>query len=134
MDKYQEALQYIHLRAIELGFIKDDIKILEKSSEAVNILQELVDLTKNQFENPDVMNIKNEYGRALTILQNHCLVKEDTKWASSKIMELVDKETPKKPIRHTNSFYRCENCEELFQNHHYQNHCSNCGQALDWSE
>lgn len=50
------------------------------------------------------------------------------------LQELVDKATPIKPIHHLNSFYRCKNCNELFQNHHYQNHCPNCGQALDWSD
>ena len=49
------------------------------------------------------------------------------------LQELVDKETPMKVIKHLNNFYRCENCDELFQNFHYQNYCPNCGQKLDWS-
>lgn len=50
------------------------------------------------------------------------------------LQQLVDKETPKKPIKHYKSFYRCVNCEEIFQNYHYQNCCPYCGQKLDWSE
>lgn len=54
--------------------------------------------------------------------------------AVDKANKYDDKETPKKPIRHLNSFYRCGNCDELFQNHHYQNRCPECGQKLGWSD
>lgn len=50
------------------------------------------------------------------------------------LQELVDKETPKKPIPFLNSLYKCENCKGIFQNYHYQNRCPNCGQELDWSD
>lgn len=49
-----------------------------------------------------------------------------------RLEELEKKETPMKPIRHSNNYYRCENCDGLFQNYHYQNYCPNCGQRLDW--
>lgn len=48
--------------------------------------------------------------------------------------KLKDKETPKKPIHHLIDFYRCVNCNNIFQNHHYEEYCPNCGQKLDWSD
>lgn len=56
------------------------------------------------------------------------------KLACEKAEKYDELKTPKKPIHHTNSFYRCVNCDELFQNYHYQNCCPQCGQHLDWSD
>ena len=60
-------------------------------------------------------------------------VEEDSK----KIQELVDRATPKKPIAFSFSNisgYECpdENCGALLEG--MKQHCSDCGQALDWTE
>lgn len=56
------------------------------------------------------------------------------KLACEKAEKYDELKTPKKPIKHYKNFYRCENCEEIFQNYRYQNCCPHCGQALDWSD
>ena len=57
------------------------------------------------------------------------------------IQELVDKETPMKPIQLEERKYSCPSCamafklktlvKNMFVNNQY---CDVCGQALDWSE
>lgn len=54
--------------------------------------------------------------------------------AVDKANKYDEKETPKKPIPYLNSLFQCGNCKGIFQNHHYQNRCPNCGQKLDWSD
>ena len=53
------------------------------------------------------------------------------------IQELVDKETPKKPIRFKNSIYislpKCPICKTIPHTGN-QKYCDECGQKLDWSE
>lgn len=56
------------------------------------------------------------------------------KQACEKAEKYDELKTPKKPIKHYKGFYRCVNCEEIFQNYHYQICCPYCGQALDWSD
>lgn len=54
------------------------------------------------------------------------------------LFELIDKETPMKPIIESGMFEVCKNCGEQghrcidFINEH--NYCSNCGQKIDWSD
>lgn len=54
------------------------------------------------------------------------------------IEELVDKATPKKPIIIPNNMnllaYRCPVCVKKTYTSFRRNYCSECGQALDWSE
>lgn len=89
---------------------------MNKCQNALYYLYDIFRNHKDEINEADDINVKKV---------KHCF---DT------LEKLVDKATPKKPIKHFNSFYRCENCGELFQNHHYQNNCPNCGQALDWSD
>lgn len=53
------------------------------------------------------------------------------------IQELVDKATPKKPIRFKNSVYisnpKCPICKTTPHTGN-QKYCDECGQALDWSD
>lgn len=54
------------------------------------------------------------------------------------LSELVDKATPKKPIIIPNNMnllaYRCPVCVKRTYTNFRKNYCSECGQALDWSE
>lgn len=52
------------------------------------------------------------------------------------LQELVDKATPKKPIYNEEiDEYRCKQCGHLvIEGWRAKNYCSNCGQALDWSD
>lgn len=52
-----------------------------------------------------------------------------------KILELLDKETPMKPLKSEWDGYRlCGNCNSIIvsTNHALPNYCSNCGQKIDW--
>lgn len=53
------------------------------------------------------------------------------------LQELVDKATPKKPIRFIDKFYvspyKCPVCKTIPHTGN-QKYCDECGQALDWSE
>ena len=49
--------------------------------------------------------------------------------------ELVHKATPKKPIFPSENYFflwKCPSCNQDFISDSANNHCSNCGQALDW--
>lgn len=46
------------------------------------------------------------------------------------LQELVDRATPKKPIKDSHSISACSNCGCIFLSGK-PNYCSNCGQALD---
>ena len=48
------------------------------------------------------------------------------------LQELVDKNTPMKPI-YGGKFPACPKCGKLCHSI-WQNHCDECGQVLDWSE
>jgi hypothetical protein len=70
------------------------------------------------------------------------------------LQELIDKETPKKPIKKVlidpydydeqgvfkNKIFQCPNCKNTLVDEYEcidysgQNYCSNCGQRLDWSD
>lgn len=57
--------------------------------------------------------------------------------AINTLQELVDKETPKKPIKKNISnddedYDYCPCCEEVSGS--YQKYCDKCGQKLDWSD
>jgi rubrerythrin len=58
------------------------------------------------------------------------------------LQQLIDKETPKKVKvysfvnakgRHIDEYY-CGSCGQYIDRIKYENHCFNCGQALDWSD
>lgn len=61
-----------------------------------------------------------------------------------KLQELVEKATPKKPIKEENgkgiTRYFCPNCSEMYECHWKDEirneapYCYLCGQAIDWSE
>ena len=51
--------------------------------------------------------------------------------------ELVEKAKPKKPIFPGENYFflwKCPSCNQDFISDSANNYCSNCGQALDWSE
>lgn len=57
------------------------------------------------------------------------------------LKELVEKETPKKPIyKRDNNRYVCGNCEERFPytrdgiDQYMYHYCPYCGQKADWSD
>lgn len=53
------------------------------------------------------------------------------------LQELVDKTTPMKPLKSEWDGYRlCGNCNSIIvsTNQTLPNHCSSCGQKLDWSD
>lgn len=61
---------------------------IEKILKKLDHLEKLEKLVyTNQLEN--TKHIENEYGRALTIFQNHCVVMEDSKYASKILMYLI---------------------------------------------
>ena len=50
-----------------------------------------------------------------------------------KLQELVDKETPKKPIIKSGGIERCGKCKYQYNpNNDY--YCSQCGQCREWSD
>lgn len=55
------------------------------------------------------------------------------------MQELIDKATPKKPIyiersEETDGGMACPNCFSYMGIDYESNYCTQCGQALDWSE
>ena len=50
----------------------------------------------DQLKNTE--HIENEYGRALTIFQNHCAIMEDTRYASKVIINLIKKHEDLKKV------------------------------------
>lgn len=93
-----------------------------------NKYQEALNKIKNMGDKDLFNEFHIEWANTLQkLIDEHQQLKEENQ-------KLKDKETPKKPIRHLRSLYRCENCEEIFQNHHYQDYCPACGQKLDWSD
>lgn len=101
----------------------------------------------------------NKYQEALDYVNKsvctalNCLGIEDNKTIENLniLQELVDKETPAKPIKFDeidNEIYKCPNCDEeirsinrwVLDNYPYHvdsgktNYCAECGQKLDWSD
>lgn len=89
----------------------------------------------------------NKYQGALEYINKKCKL-DQLKFNSmignemvSRIEELVDKETPVKPIvEDARKFgysyghsYICPECNKVYVNVKH-NYCPNCGQKLDWSE
>lgn len=72
--------------------------------------------------------IENNYDEAFKMLYNKQF---------KLLQELVDKATPKKPIRFKNSVYisnpKCPICKTIPHTGN-QKYCDECGQALDWSD
>lgn len=66
------------------NIIKQDLERLEELERMVYT---------NQLEN--TKDIKNEFGRALTIFQNHCMAMEDTRYASD-VLGRLNKENEKR--------------------------------------
>lgn len=51
------------------------------------------------------------------------------------LQELVDKETPKKPIKKLYGHYKCPVCDNCWDPRDWKSkYCELCGQRLDWSE
>ena len=51
------------------------------------------------------------------------------------LQELVDKETPKKPIKKLYGHYKCPVCDHDWDSRDWKSkYCGLCGQRLDWSE
>lgn len=86
----------------------------------------------------------NKFEEALTFLRSEDLTALDNAnlellyFHLDNIEELVDKATPKKPIIIPNNMnllaYRCPVCVKRTYTNFRRNYCSECGQALDWSE
>lgn len=86
--------------------------------------------------------MKNKYQEALDELErayrNVTLDDDLTNDKRDTLQELVDKETPMKPIHLGGNKYSCKNCSMAFElnskvrfvNNQY---CDVCGQKIDWS-
>lgn len=76
----------------------------------------------------------NKYQKALENLTVYEVCDKEIKT----LQELVDKETPKKPeFNCDEDIYTCPYCGKKYETYYdgYQkNYCSECGQALDWSD
>lgn len=63
-----------------------------------------------------------------------------TKPLVARLQELVDKETPRKPIKLEDGKYSCDSCSMAFTVKCLKNrflshtYCDVCGQKLDWSD
>ena len=78
----------------------------------------------------------NKYQEALNVLIV-CDLKDKFTKETDTLKELVDRATPKKPIAFSFSNisgFECpdENCGALLEG--MKQHCSDCGQALDWND
>lgn len=62
------------------------------------------------------------------------LQKYNAKRQLETLQELVDKDTPKKPIQKAAGRTVCPNCERSIAREVSPRYCSVCGQRLDWSE
>jgi hypothetical protein len=62
------------------------------------------------------------------------LQKYNAKRQLETLQELVDKDTPKKPIQKAAGRTVCPNCERSTAREVSPRYCSICGQRLDWSE
>ena len=50
------------------------------------------------------------------------------------IQAVFERFTPKKVVKHNGSeLYHCPNCDTYFLGNGFK-HCTDCGQALDWSD
>lgn len=108
---------------------------MNKYKEALNHLVKVP--CSNDYSNQSNKGYKEEKLKFF----NGIRVFEDDEKALSILQELVDKETPKKPLEFssniTNSedvytFNACPNCRKYL--YVSQKYCDVCGQALDWSE
>lgn len=90
----------------------------------------------------------NKYQEAYNIIDGyvlfHGLAEEDERYkelikALGMLNELVDKATPKKPIKSEEqdiryvTKYECPNCHQYFTRR-ISKYCYHCGQALKWEE
>lgn len=57
------------------------------------------------------------------------LLNDTTKERKDYIAELVNRDEPMKPTK-DGEHHRCPKCAHIVDNHY----CSDCGQALDWSD
>jgi hypothetical protein len=62
------------------------------------------------------------------------LQKYNAKRQLETLQELVDKDTPKKPIQKAAKRIVCPNCERSIAREVSPRYCIVCGQRLDWSE
>ena len=90
-----------------------------KPEEAINILQERIDLIKQDY--PDMKSLV-KYREALEIA-----------------VDTIKKDIPQKPVGalHSVPCYRCSNCQSgvvLYYCDAKPPHCQWCGQKLDWRE
>ena len=80
----------------------------------------------------------NKYQEALEFLCDNSKLTQfnigQSQWASETLQELVDKETPKKPLPPKDTFFlhQCPNCKVDFIGSSIDR-CQ-CGQKIDWSE
>ena len=81
----------------------------------------------------------NKYQEVLDkfINDGHRLTHRERNEFGAILQELVDKATPKKPIRFKDKFYislpKCPVCKTIPHTGN-QKYCDECGQKLDWSE
>lgn len=92
----------------------------------------------------------NKYQEAYSYIKHYCELDDDcVKWplyqrSIRSLQELVDKETPKKPVIRGLSvaIHTCPVCDkelivtndEIVIYKTKTNYCDNCGQRLDWSD
>ena len=84
----------------------------------------------------------NQYKEAFEYIKNYCELDDDcVKWplyqrSIKSLKELVNKVTPKKPLKNRYDYLICPICTNEIENErgHVFKYCPKCGQALDWSE
>ena len=113
----------------------------------MNKYQEALEyLTNRAFQ----LNTK-DYGQDVTLMtlsEKSIKAKKVLDWVQENdtlLQELVDRATPKKPIKKTFEYesmneeiliktYHICGCEKFSEVHHVDRFCSKCGQAIDWSK
>ena len=88
----------------------EGLKVIKQELEYLEELKKMV--YTNQLEN--TKDIENEFGRALTIFQNHCVVMQDTIYASNVLVRLNKENEKLKQIIREN-FWIFNNNEVLFK-------------------
>ena len=55
-------------------------------------------------------------------------------FTEKEVESALEKQIPKKVVKHNGSeLYHCPNCDTYFLGNGFK-HCTDCGQALDWSD
>ena len=83
---------------------------------------------------------ENKYQEALNTLVKYAHQSPNVGWAliyeENILQEIIDKETPMKPLWETKGYRRCSTCKLrlVSTNNQFINYCSDCGQKVDWGD